>query len=115
MALALSKTTDRIVLKDADLVADGDPDVTYTVRPLTAQAAAQIRAQVGRNQNEAVYALLDHCLLEWTGVELDGQPAPCTREHKIMLPLTVASEIVERASSRVVAQEAAKKDSFRNA
>jgi hypothetical protein len=114
MALELRQDSDRFTLLDSDLVADGDPGVTYTVRPLTASAAAKIRQKVGRSQQEAIFAILDYCLESWTGVEVNGEPAPCDRDHKVMLPLSVASEIVERASARLTGQESAKRESFRS-
>lgn len=113
MALRLARASDRTTVRDADLVPDGDPDVTYTLRPVTAQVAGRIRAKAGRSQEEVIYALLDHCLEAWSGVEIDGTPAPCDREHKLMLPLVVASALVDRAASAFETQEAAKRESFR--
>jgi hypothetical protein len=115
MPLNLSRESDRITLIDADLVPDGDKDVTYIVRPLTAQAAARLRQRSGRSSEELIYAMLDHCLESWTGVNVDGQPADCDKAHKIMLPLNVASAIVDRAAERVVSQEAQQRESFRPA
>jgi hypothetical protein len=99
MPVALFDDDDRITVTDKDLpdVEDGDPDTTYTVRPLdTDTHTALVKActsdkgfdrashQRVKELDGALLAekLLDHVLVGWSGIVRKGVPVPCEPEHK---------------------------------
>lgn len=98
MAIELNREDAEITVCDKDLsgVADGDPDVSYTIRKLTQPIHRKILKQhtshefvrgVGRQEKFDAQAitddLLDYVLVGWSGVLLKGEPAPCTRDWKL--------------------------------
>lgn len=88
MALVLKTSRDTEVVKDSDLVADGDKDTTYTIRHLTVPKHRDIlKANTKRVINKRTHAkddevddigfsdaLLDYVLIGWSGVMFDGKP-----------------------------------------
>lgn len=100
MAIRILKDGETFVVRDVDLpdVFDGDPDVTYTLRPLSrAKMAELLEANTTRTLNPKTRAMdkvvdqvalmeacLDFCLVGWTGYVSDGQPVPCTREWRLV-------------------------------
>lgn len=128
MPVNLMKDEDRITVKDSELVAGGDPDTTYELRPLTREIRKEIikrntamvpngRTHVmePRIDQEAVgWDLVDYALVGWTGILWHGQPAPCEREYKLKLDEPRANMILQKAGlSQVIAAEVARPESFR--
>lgn len=101
MAVQLIDPDDRIPVKDSELpgVANGDPGTTYTLRPISVNDHRRLskentKTAINRqtHMGEAVIDyealnddILDFVLLDWSGILLKGQPAPCIREHKLRL------------------------------
>lgn len=129
MALELTNDGDTITVTDESLgVANGTPDVTYTLRLLTRKVYREIAARHTRKvpdrrtrqmsddtDFEAVGEdLLDYVLVGWSGVNLKGEPAPCERDLKLKLDGTRTQAILEVAGmSRV--QVSSPQESFRGA
>ena len=95
MALKLGSDGETFVVRDADLgVADPDPEVTYTVRAITrsrfldilAKRTSKVLDRASRQMVDHVDGVganedaLEYALVSWTGINADGEPAPCTRE-----------------------------------
>lgn len=129
MAIQLSQDDDRFTVTDAELVAGGDAETSYTIRPLTRevrkrvvkehttrQANPRTRAMEDRVDAEAIgLALLDYALVGWSGILWQGQPAPCEKDYKLKLDEVRLSAILEQAGlSRIVDAEAARGESFRS-
>lgn len=101
MALQLIDADDRFDVKDSDLpgVVGGDPDTTYTLRPIAVDDHRRITKERTKqvpnrrtHQNEPVTDfdavnddVLDFVLVDWSGILFRGQPVPCAREHKLKL------------------------------
>lgn len=135
MALEVRKANDQFSVADSDLdkVDDGDPETVYTLRALTSAIVREIRKpymkQVFNRRThrledvplteveEIAYGLdlLDYALVDWTGVVYQGQPIPCTREHKALLDPRRRSSLVGLAALNQATPkgEQAKADSFR--
>lgn len=124
MALKLLSDEDRIAVVDAELVEDGDPATSYTLRkmtPLTQRQIIKKNTKAGnykRGETIDSYGVmddqLDHVLIAWTGVTLDGRDVPCTRENKLLLDAYRIQKLLERALvADVVALEDARSASFR--
>ena len=72
-----------------------DPEVVYKVRPIPLTLNRQTRkkhTKVTRPNGirEEVFDndaflddLIDYAIVDWTGLTVHGEPAPCTRENKI--------------------------------
>ena len=129
MALELLSEDDRIVVKDADLedVSDPDKDATYTLRPLTTERQREltkrhttytINKQKQTKEPKVDVAaladdLIDHVLIEWTGINAKGQPLPCERQYKLKLDLVRKNALVGWAGLNRSEREQQKTDSFR--
>jgi len=89
-----------------------DPDVVYTLRPITVDYArvvykrhttqGKFNRRTGQreevvNHLAARDELFDYCLVSWTGILAHGQPAPCDLAHKMKLPGVVQAALVDRA------------------
>lgn len=94
MALQLLDDATPITVADTALGVDGgDPDVSYQVRQILPQQAKAIakRHTHARSNGERVDQvsmledLIDAAVVGWTGILVKGEPAPCTREHKLLL------------------------------
>lgn len=108
-ALLKADATFTVAEPDIPGIADPDADVTYTLRPITRAQMSEIAARhtkrevdrrtrqmVDTTDHEAAGAdMLDYCLMGWSGITLDGEPAPCTREWKLQgLSMPVQGAIV---------------------
>lgn len=124
MALDLLKAGKPITVQDSKLrgVDNGDPEVTYTIHqisPAKNQAVIKAHSQQRRGfvevDNLAVLDdLVDLALQGWSGILLDGVPAPCSRELKLSgLDFTRKQAIVETALSMTAARAEARAESFR--
>lgn len=97
MALELM-TDDTVEVRETDLpgIPQPDPDVVYTVRKLPPHTHREILKRhtrsefvrgVGRqpvvDTDALTDDLIDHVVVEWRGIQLRGEPAPCTRELKV--------------------------------
>ena len=100
MALLVRSEDERITVRDADLpgIADGDPETTYILRPMTRKVAREIEGRhrtlivdrqthqkVAHYEQEAIWLdKVDYVVLGWTGVLFSEtrEPVPCTREMK---------------------------------
>lgn len=131
--LALADSDETFTVTDLEIgMVEGSPDVRYTLRPIPKAEADALRdhhrghkrwnpktrmAEYPEFPQDAFDAdLLDRALVDWAGVTLRGQPAPCTREHKLKLDAVRQRLIVTKASyNRVDAAslEDAESDSFR--
>jgi len=122
------KDGDLIVVKDSELVAGGDPDTSYSLRPLTREIRKEILAKnTSRVPNRRTHQmdeqidgegvgwdLLDYSLVSWDGILWDGQPAPCERDYKLKLDPTRSVALLEKAGlSQVIAAEVARPETFR--
>jgi hypothetical protein len=101
MAISLLNATARIQVKDSDLddVAGGDPGTVYTVRQITPDInralAEKNTIKVPNRKTHRMDSevdnvallddLIDYAILDWTGILDNGEPAPCTRENKVLL------------------------------
>lgn len=95
MPVSLLTDATPITITDDKLpgVEGGDPGTSYTVRqvlPSTAKVITKRHTKPGRGgervDSVAVYEdLLDHALVGWSGILLNGEDAPCTRDNKLLL------------------------------
>lgn len=128
MPIQLMSEDDRITVTDAELVAGGDAETTYELRPLTRDVYKRVaKAHTKSAPNRAIRQmedkvdmvavhedLLDHALVAWSGILWNGAPAPCDRSFKLKLDGLRVSSLLERAGmSQIVAAEAGRQDSFR--
>jgi hypothetical protein len=127
MALELFKTGSTFTVRDADLVPGGDPDTVYTLQYFTADDADRLRKQATKQVYNAsiqrmedsfdslAYALsiLDHVLVEWTGVVRDGVPLECILANKRVLPGNRRERMLVLAQENVQVKAAAQAASFR--
>lgn len=90
-----------IVVKDSDLdgITDGDPDTTYTLRPIGVDDHRRLQKQftkdiIDRRSHQKVPqtdfeglndAVLDFVLVGWSGVLMKGAPADCVLANKLKL------------------------------
>jgi hypothetical protein len=97
---------------EKDLIADGDPDVSYQIRPISVEThrslVKQFTSKVPNRRThrtddvvdfEAVSdAVYDFALTAWKGIEADGKPVPCdSLATKKKLPGMLISAIGEYA------------------
>lgn len=129
MARNLRQAADEFDVPEVELrIEDPDPDVTYRLRALTRETYKQtVKAHTRRGPmtragqpTEVVDGpgiaedLLDHALVGWSGILVGGEPAPCTRETKLLLDPVIADRLIDRAGrSEIVGQEARRPESFR--
>lgn len=87
-----------IIVKDSEIpgVRDGDPETTYTLRPIASDDHRRLtkqhtkkgidpvsRATVEEIDFEALNdATLDFVLVGWSGILIKGEPAPCVLANK---------------------------------
>jgi hypothetical protein len=128
MALQLMGDDDRIVVRDDDLgVSGGDPETTYTLKPITrdvykrtiAGRTKKVPNQRTRQMEDATdwsavsEDLLDYTLENWSGVLWSGQPAPCDRDMKLKIDPLRAAALLERAGMNQIALGGDRGESFR--
>lgn len=130
MALHLLSDSDRITVTDADLVEDGDPGTTYTLRPVSRglyqrvseKHAVRFGGRRGLKLDEQIAfsvaineELLDFALVEWSGILINGQPAPCDASHKTLLDGPRVQALLGKAGvNQIQLSEEAKAASFRS-
>jgi hypothetical protein len=98
---------------EKELIADGDPDVSYQIRPISVKTYRRISEEkttlvlnrrTHRKDSETDHtavsdALLDFALVGWKGIEsAPGVAAPCTVDAKLALPGILITAIVEYAT-----------------
>lgn len=112
MLQLLSENTN-FTVTDAELVKDGDHGTAYTLRHiLPAERRIIAEKNTSRRANRQTASmqdvvnhigiledLVDHAVVDWSGILADGQPAPCTREYKLLLDGFRIEAILERAST----------------
>lgn len=125
MPLELKDDSATWTISDADLVSGGDKETVYTVRRLTLEKHREIRKRhtskpTYRRQfeqlNEEAFQddLFDYVLVNWTGVIVKGQPAPCDAEHRALLDVPRRIALLDAAGmNEIRAQEDARDTSFR--
>jgi hypothetical protein len=128
MAVQLLDENTTREIKDSELpIPDGDPETVYTIRDLTKKTYREVikrntkkvtsrqRGMVDETDFQKVAdELLDHALVEWRGVTLNGSPVPCTWENKARLDSVRSSAILDAAGiGQVEEAPAQKKASFR--
>jgi hypothetical protein len=124
MALNLLNDADQITVCDADLVDDGQQDVTYTIRKITPEKMRQIvraNTKAGNHRRDEKIDWMsvqddqiDHLLVAWTGILSDGKPADCNRANKLTLDGPRKVALIDRAGTAeaVAVQEAREQAKF---
>lgn len=111
MAKQLNDADATFTVTDAHLIQDGDSETIYTLRRLTREKHREIqRRNTEQVINKRTHAredktdwaavtddLVDYVIAGWSGVLFRGQPAPCTRAHKMLLDAPTTDAILERA------------------
>jgi hypothetical protein len=135
MALRLQGSAeDTFEVQDTDIIANGDPDVSYTIRRLSVPKLREIyerlrrKANVKRNGEVDALELsdeeVDYALVDWKGiVDAKGAPLACDRQNKLGdisqgllgLPGDRRAALVRVAQQGAQQQEDAKQKSFREA
>lgn len=108
MARALIDESNPEWVSEKDLIADGDPEVSYHIRPVSVEThrglVKRFTSKVPNRRThrpdeivdfEAVSdAVYDYCLIGWKGIESGGKPVPCDGlEIKKKLPGVLITEI----------------------
>jgi hypothetical protein len=123
------KSADEITpVTDAELVADGDKDTTYSLRHITTDKHREIvKANTDKVPNRRTHQrddvvnweavqddLVDYAIADWSGVVAKGQPVPCERVYKLLLDGPRKTAILERAGmNEVAAAPERRAESFR--
>jgi hypothetical protein len=97
---------DTFDVAETDLGLDGaQPDVSYTLRLLPIEqmkALHRKNTQKVRSPRSGVlvsgetdsigfgFDAFDYCVVDWSGITLNGQPAPCSRDNKLLLAKNAA-------------------------
>lgn len=119
-------------IKEADIpeVVNADPDVTYTVRPLSTTKFRELQKKNTRMvPNKATRAmepevngenladdLIDWVIAGWSGIVDKGQPAECSRANKLRLDGQVKTGLIGVSGlNRIEAAPAETARSFRPA
>jgi hypothetical protein len=95
------KDGDTFVVTEGELGLDGaQPDVAYTLRLMPIEELKAIRRRntpkvrsprtgtLVSGETEPIdfgFDCFDYCLVDWRGIELEGQPVACTRDMKRLL------------------------------
>lgn len=118
--LQLIDADDRIVVKDSDLpgITDGDPDTTYTLRPISvddyrtmrkAHTRKVVNKRTHQNDEEIDYEALNDAafafaLVGWSGILFRGEPVPCIDDRKKLLDGARRKAIVDLAGMNQIAR-----------
>jgi hypothetical protein len=130
MAKQLTEAGAQFTVTDAQILQDGDKETVYTLRRLTREKHREIvKANTERVINKRTHQreertdwaavtddLIDYVLVAWSGVLYQGQPAPCDREHKMLLDAPTSDGLLERAGLNEItagANPEAREASFR--
>ena len=117
-------------VKETDIpeVQNADHEVVYTCRPLTTAKFRELqkkntkpvankatRSMVEEINGEGLADdLIDWVLVSWVGILVKGQPAECSRAHKLLLDGQVKQGLIGVAGlNRIEAAPAVRDDSFR--
>jgi hypothetical protein len=137
MALDLKKQGETFTVTDAQVVKGGDADTVYTVRVLTRDDEQRLIEKIAKQcekpewdhelrrmepkidrrlmQAELQKAILDHILVDWSGIESEGEALPCTLDYKRMLPTDRQDGLFEIAKANAQVKGAALQATFRSA
>lgn len=132
MALQLIDESETLDVKDSELpeVPDGDPEVTYTLRPIsTAMHRSMAKTHTKTIINPRTHQkeekldgvaladdLFDYALVGWAGVLWKGQPAALTRDNKMKIDALRKSSMLGLAGlNQIARQPEVKAESFRAA
>jgi hypothetical protein len=95
-----------IVVREDELAGVAAPmhDVVYTLRPLKPGKWEELRRAVLFDRmhldlTELDARVNDWVIVSWVGINMDGGPAPCTRENKLRLPHDVLFALQAVAST----------------
>lgn len=134
--LELKKQGATFTVTDAQVVKGGDPDTSYTLRVLTRDDEQRLIEKIARAceksewnhelrrmdtvldqrraKVELTLAVLDHILVEWSGVtDADtGTALPCTLEFKRMLPQDRQDSLLDIARANAQVKAAARDKTF---
>jgi phospholipid N-methyltransferase len=129
MALQLRQAGEVSTVSDADLVADGDKDVTYQIRHLTIEQNREFVKQcTKRVPNKRTHQMedvtdweevsdtqFDYVLADWANIQDSAkQPLACTKENKALLDGGRRLAIMTRAGINEVNTAAERRgESFR--
>ncbi len=115
MALQLLDGEKRLEVLDTELlnVIDPDPEVVYVIRQILPATRLQLQKrkpnpltrQMESDSDATVDAMLDFALVEWRGILAGGQPAPCTKENKLLLDQGRKIALIGKAASNRTAPE----------
>jgi hypothetical protein len=128
MAIRLIDEDERITVTDVDLVgrAEGDPNTSYTIRPITRDTYDVFRKKHTKPEwkrhvhtkelDEMGFtdSVIEYVLVDWTGVVFRGQAVPCTLEYKKRLDSERSGRLLDKAGFNQV-QDAAEKEEARKA
>jgi hypothetical protein len=128
MAISLLDDSARLQVKDSDLdeVSGGDPGTVYTVRQIPPQINRElakkhterpINKRTGQRESvvdnvSLLDDLVDYALVDWSGILLKGEKAPCTRENKLLLDYQRKVALIGIAGLNQIAAEV-RAESFR--
>jgi hypothetical protein len=116
-------------------IVGAQPDVSYTLRLMPKDELKAIRKRntpkvrsprtgtLVSGETDPIdfgFDCFEYCLVDWTGIQLNGQPVPCTREMKELLSKDQAlvSAIAQRCGfgdGSGAPVEEGREDSFRGA
>lgn len=132
MAIYALDASDLFDVNESEMdVINPDPDVSYTIRPLTMTDIRSYRKQATvsvinkkTHQREDEFdadrfqdLMIDHALVAWTGIlfKSSNEPVPCTTNYKVQgLDLSRRKAILDLAgANQSSAKEEQRKDSFR--
>jgi hypothetical protein len=130
MARQLHDEGSTFEVKETDLpdIQQADPEVSYTVRPLTTAKFRELQKKNTRQVvNKATRSmvdelngegladdLIDWVLANWAGILSKGQPAECTRDNKLKLDGQVKQALIGVAGLNRIEEAPTKQDeSFR--
>ena len=101
MARTLLQDGQTVVVTEEELGLEApDPDVRYTLRMISLEDMKAIRLKntpkapnrrSGRMESGETdpigfgFDCFETCLVDWSGIVVDGKPAPCNRETKLLL------------------------------
>jgi len=128
MALELKSEGDLSVVSDADLVADGDKETTYTLQHLTTEKHREfVRKHTSKVPNKRSHQmeertdwekvsddLLDYVITAWSGIVAKGSALECVRVNKLLLDGPRKTAILDRAGmNEIAAAPERRAESFR--
>jgi hypothetical protein len=128
LALELKTADDEVVVSDADLVAGGDKDTSYTIRFLTIEKNRELVKQHTKkvpnrrthqmeddtNWEAVSDAQFDYVLKDWKGVRVKGADVPCVPQFKQLVDGTRRGALLVKAGlNEVMAAPERRAESFR--